>query len=143
MFASIHHSIDALSSRTISAAENDGLMAVFGGFLVIIYLAIVVVMIASMWKVFTKAGKPGWGCIIPIYNVILMLEIAVRPVWWIILYFIPIVNWVIGIIVINDISKAFGKGVGTTLGLIFLPFIFWPILGFGSARYIGIQRPIQ
>jgi hypothetical protein len=123
-------------------SQNDGAAAAFGGVFTIIYLAIIVVLIASEWKVFTKAGKPGWACIIPIYNVIVMLEIAVRPLWWIILFIIPGVNFIVGIIVLNDISKAFGKGAGTTLGLIFLPFIFWPILGFGSAQYQGIQRAV-
>ncbi|MBN1326558.1 MAG: signal peptidase I, partial [Candidatus Cloacimonetes bacterium] len=87
-----------------------------------------------------KAGKPGWGCIIPIYNVILQMEIAGRPGWWFLLMFIPGVNIVISIIVLLDIAKAFGKGTGFGIGLILLGFIFFPILAFGDAKYIGIQR---
>jgi Family of unknown function (DUF5684) len=98
-------------------------------------LAIVVVVIAGLWMTFTKAGKPGWGAIIPIYNAILLLQIAGRPIWWIILLFIPLVNVVIGIIVSLDIAKNFGKGVGFGIGLALLGFIFYPILGFGSAQY--------
>jgi hypothetical protein len=96
---------------------------------------IVVLVIASFWKTFTKAGKPGWGSIIPIYNAILLLQIAGRPVWWIILLIIPLVNIVVGIIVSIDVAKNFGKGTGFGVGLALLGFIFYPILGFGDAQY--------
>jgi uncharacterized membrane protein YhaH (DUF805 family) len=99
------------------------------------YLAIIVFVIAGMWKTYAKAGKPGWAVIVPIYNIIVLIEIAGRPLWWIILWLIPIVNFIVAIMVLNDVSKRFGRGIGTTLGLIFLPFIFYPILGFGSAEY--------
>jgi hypothetical protein len=91
-----------------------------------------------MWKVYTKAGKPGWAVIIPIYNVIVMLEIVGKPWWWLLLMmFIPVVNIIFVIWMINLLSKSFGKGVGFTLGLIFLSFIFIPILGLGNAKYQG------
>ncbi|MCC6123524.1 MAG: signal peptidase I [Pirellulales bacterium] len=108
--------------------------------LLIIWLLVMVLVIAGFWKTFTKAGKPGWGAIIPIYNVILLLEIAGRPIWWIILLFIPIVNLVVSIIVAIDVAKNFGKGTGFGLGLAFLGFIFYPILGFGDARYQPVNR---
>jgi len=101
----------------------------------IIWLGIAVFMLASMWKVFEKAGQPGWGILIPIYNIYLMLQIAGRETWWIILYFIPIVNVVIAFIVSIDIAKRFGKDTGFGLGLFFLGFIFFPVLGFGDAAY--------
>ncbi|MDG2389813.1 MAG: DUF5684 domain-containing protein [Planctomycetaceae bacterium] len=103
----------------------------------VLYLAFIVLMIASMWKVFTKAGKPGWASIVPIYNVIVMLEIAGKPIWWILLFFIPLVNIVIALLVVIDFAKAFGKGTGYALGLIFLGFIFYPMLAFGDAQYQG------
>ena len=102
---------------------------------VIIGLAFAVFMIASLWKIFTKAGKPGWACIIPIYNIIIMLEIAGKPWWW--LFLVWILAPVFGIWMINLISLSFGKSTGFTIGMLFLPFIFWPILGFGSAKYKG------
>ena len=111
--------------------------AAAGATFVIIYLAVLLLVIASMWKVFTKAGKPGWAAIVPIYNTIVLLEIVGKPTWWIILLLIPFVNIIVLLIVINELSKSFGRGVGTTLGLIFLGFIFWPILAFGSAQYQG------
>ena len=108
----------------------------FGGILVlIIAIAISLFVIISMWKVFVKAGQPGWGILIPIYNVYLMLQIAGRPGWWLILFLIPFVNFVVGIIVDIDIAKNFGKDAAFGLGLFFLGFIFYPILAFGSATY--------
>ena len=103
----------------------------------VIWCVVIIFYIAAMWKVFTKAGQPGWASIVPIYNGIVMLQIAGKPIWWILLYFIPLVNIVISIIVLNNISKNFGHGVGFTLGLIFLGFIFIPILAWGDSQYLG------
>ena len=103
----------------------------------IVCLAFVIFEIAAIWKTFVKAGKPGWAAIVPIYNSIVMLQIAGRPVWWILLYLIPLVNIIIAIIVLIDFAKSFGKGVGFALGLIFLPIIFFPILAWGDAAYQG------
>lgn len=107
------------------------------GLIIVIYLAVIVLMIVSLWKIFEKAGKPGWACIIPIYNIIVLLEIVGKPWWWLLLYLIPFVNFVILIWVINLLSKSFGKTEGFTIGLIFLSFIFFPILGLGEAQYVG------
>lgn len=104
---------------------------------VVVYLAVMAVVIAGMWKVFTKAGKPGWAILVPIYNVIVMLEVAGKPWWWMFLFFIPIVNAIIGILIGIAMAERFGKGVGYGLGLAFLGFIFYPMLGFGSAQYQG------
>ena len=103
----------------------------------IIALAITVFYIAVVWRVYTKAGKPGWAAIIPIYNTLVLLQIVGRPWWWIFLYLIPLVNIVIGIIVYNDLSKSFGHGGWFTVGLVVLPLIFWPILAFDESRYVG------
>lgn len=108
-----------------------------GNITLLIYLAIFIVIIASFWKVFTKAGQPGWASIIPIYNLIVMLQIVGRPWWWILLLLIPIVSLVIAIIISIDMAKSFGKGTGFGIGLALLGFIFYPILGFGSATYQG------
>ncbi|MDB4747334.1 DUF5684 domain-containing protein, partial [Akkermansiaceae bacterium] len=69
-----------------------------------------------------------------------LLEIIGKPVWWIVLFLIPFVNIIISIITTNEVSKSFGRGAGTTVGLIFLPFIFYPVLAFGSAQYQGTQQ---
>ena len=104
---------------------------------IILYLAIAVFMIASVWKVFVKAGKPGWAVLIPIYNFIVLIEIVGKPTWWVILLFVPFVNYIILVWITNLLSKSFGKDVGFTLGLLFLGIIFFPVLGFGSAEYKG------
>ena len=101
----------------------------------ICYFAFVILMIAGLWKTFSKAGQPGWAAIIPIYNLIVLCQVAGRPIWWFLLLLIcfPIFY----IIICIDIAKRFGKGGGFAVGLIFLPFIFFPMLGFGSAQYQG------
>lgn len=104
-------------------------------------LPLVILFIAGMWKVFTKAGKPGWASIIPIYNTIVLLEIAGKPAWWFLLLLIPGVNIVIAIMVAIDLARNFGKGTGFGVGLALLPFIFYLILGFGDARYGPAQQP--
>ena len=108
------------------------------GIVIIIYLAVIVIMIASMWQIFTKAGKPGWACIIPIYNWIVILDIAGKPWWWLLLMFVPIVSFIVVIIVYMDLAKAFGKGAGFGCGMLILPFIFFPMLAFGDAEYVGV-----
>ena len=103
----------------------------------IIYLAIGILAIAGFWTVFTKADRPGWGAIIPIYSFYLACKIAGRPGWWWVLLFIPIVNIVVWFIVAIDLAKSFRQGAGFGVGLALLSFIFAPILGFGDATYAG------
>ncbi len=107
------------------------------GVIVVIYIAVIVFEIAALWQVFVKAGHPGWAAIIPFYNYYVLLKIVGRPGWWLILYFIPLVNIIVWIIVAIDLSKSFAKSTGFAVGLILLAFIFIPILGFGPASYAG------
>jgi hypothetical protein len=100
-------------------------------------LACMVLVFVAMWKVYTKAEQPGWAIIIPIYNVYVLLKIVGRPGWWLLLLFIPFVNFIIAIIVNFDLARSFGKGVGFGLGLTFLSPIFYIILGLGAAEYEG------
>jgi hypothetical protein len=117
----------------------------------IVGLLIALLLIVAMWKVFTKAGQPGWASIIPIYNLYIWCKIVGRPGWWIILMLIPFVNIIVGIILCIDMAKSFGKGAGFGIGLALLGVIFIPILGFGSAQYQGpsasqgvaVSRPPQ
>lgn len=113
--------------------EPSAAAGIFGGVFMIVWLAVVVLLIAAWWKIFTKAGKPGWASIVPIYNIIVFLEIVGRPLWWIIVALIPLVN----LILVFDLAKSFGKGAGFAIGMIVLPIIFIPMLGFGSATYRG------
>lgn len=109
----------------------------FGMIFWIVCLAVTVFYIASMWKIYTKARQPGWASLIPIYNAVVLHQMVGKPIWWVILYFVPIVNIVIAIIVTHALSLSFGKGVGFTVGLILLGFIFYPILAWSDAQYLG------
>jgi hypothetical protein len=112
-----------------------------GGLVLIIQIGIAIAMIAGMWKIFTKAGQPGWAAIVPIYNTYVLLTIAGKPGWWLILMFIPIANIVVGILAMIGLASKFGKGGGFVAGLILLPLVFCPILGFGGAQYGGAPTP--
>jgi hypothetical protein len=103
----------------------------------LIQLAFLVLIVASLWRVFTKAGQPGWAAIVPIYNMVVLLQIINKPIWWILLFLIPLVNIVISIITMVSLATVFGRGVGFAIGLIFLPFIFLPILAFSDSEYEG------
>jgi hypothetical protein len=101
---------------------------------------ILVLLLAGWWKLFVKAGHPGWACLIPIYNIYIMLKIAGRPGWWLLLLLVPLVNIVINIIVAIDIAKAFGQsGVFGFFLNFLLGGIGYVILGFGNYRYLGPQ----
>lgn len=126
-----------LAQANSSNGAPDAVVGVLALAFFVLYLAILVFVIVALWKVFAKAGQPGWACLIPIFNIYIMTKIAGRPWWWLLLLFIPIVGFVIAIILLIDIAKSFGKGVGFAIGLILLPIVFMPILGFGSAQYQG------
>jgi hypothetical protein len=103
----------------------------------VVPLLIAAVVIAGMWKAFSKAGEPGWAAIIPIYNIYVIVKISDNPWWWLILFFIPILNLVALFKINIDVAKEFGQGLGFGLGLAILPIIFWPLLGFGDYQYQG------
>lgn len=89
------------------------------------------------WRIFTKAGREGWECIIPIYNIIILLKIVGKPWWWILMFIIPGVNIVFIVWTYNMLSKSFGKDEAFTVGLVFLKIIFISILAFGKSKYLG------
>lgn len=139
---------------SLTTAEAGGL-AIFGGVFLLVWLAIAVVMIVSMWKIFEKAGVEGWKAIIPIYNTYVLAEIVGKPGWWGLVVsliglvsWIPVLGWiasigavVIWVILLNELSKAFGKDTVFTVLLVLLPFIGTPILGFGDAKYTKPAAP--
>jgi len=102
--------------------------------IVVLLFAVWILMIAAMWKIFTKAGEAGWKSIIPIYNTYVLLKIIGRPAWWLVFLLLPIVLW---IAIPLGLAKSFGKSTGFGVGMMFLPFIFMLILGFGDDRYLG------
>jgi hypothetical protein len=105
-------------------------------FQTLIFVAVGIFMVASIWKVFSKAGEPGWASLIPFYSTYLWIKIAGKPGWWMILLAVPLVNVVMTILISVGIAERFGKSQGYGIGLAFLGFIFYPLLGFGDARYM-------
>lgn len=103
-------------------------------------LAFTVVILVGMWKVYVKAGKPGWACIVPFYNSYCLFDMTFGNGWLFLLTFVPCVNFVMAILAYVKLAKAFGKGGGYAVGLIFLPVIFIPMLGFGDAQYLGVPN---
>lgn len=122
-----------MGSQNVDAGSIVGYV-----FLGLFSLAVLVLYIVSMWKIFVKAGKPGWAVLIPFYNTLVGLQILGRPWWFLLLIiFVPVADIVIGIIMIFDMARVFGKSIGFGFGLLFLSFIFIPILAFSDAKYIG------
>jgi hypothetical protein len=120
--------------------QSTAAAAALGGFFIVMMFftfAISIFVIACHWKIFSKAGKPGWACIIPIYSSIVFCEIIGKPGWWWLLALIPIVNIYVFIVMVHGLSRSFGNDIGYTLGLIFLPIEFMPMLAFGGSTYQG------
>ena len=112
-------------------------------FLIIIFsLLLAAFYVYCAWKIFEKAGKPGWAALIPIFNTLIQLEIVQRPLWWVFLMFVPGVNLIITVIIIFDLAKVFGKDNGFAFGLLFLAPVFVPILALGNAVYTP-RNPVE
>ena len=124
-----------LQETTTDTVPVQTMSPAVGMVLGICYLVVILLIIISMWKIFVKAGKPGWAAIVPIYNLIVILEIAGKPIWWFILLLIPFVNIIVLIMVLIAFARNFGKGAGFAIGMLILPFIFYPMLAFGDATY--------
>jgi len=115
--------------------EDSSIILTFCG----VYLVIIAFYIYVMWRLFVKAGESGWLSIIPILNAYVMIKIAQRPGWWFLLYLVPIVNFVIGIIVIIDFCKAYGKSTAYGVLTLFFAWITLPIMAFDDSKYIYEQ----
>lgn len=129
--------MDLFAQTTETTAEGTAYVY-GGGFFLIWSVIILLILIVAWWKVFEKAGEPGWKSIIPFYNTYTLVTIAGRPGWWFLLFFIPFVNFVVYIVISIDLAKAFGKS--TTFGIVGLwlfSFIGFIILGWGDAKYVG------
>ncbi len=130
------------SSSASDGAAAAGFLALFGGVFMLFYALIIGIMLVSTWKIFTKAGKPGWAALVPIYNTIVLLEIVNKPTWWVVLMFIPVANVVVTILVAIELVRVFGKSDAYAALLILVPIIGYPMLAFSKdAVYRGPQRP--
>jgi hypothetical protein len=121
------------SSTTLSGGEVAAFFLIVG----VVVLLVMIPYVVGLWKVLGKAGRPGWGAIVPVYNNWLIIEIVGRPLWWLALLFVPYASFVILVILMVDLAKSFGKSAGFGVGLALLGPVFMPILGFGSATYLG------
>lgn len=125
-------------TAAVALPLQDGGPGAGGLVMLVLYLAILLVVLAGTWKAFEKAGEPGWGAIVPIYNMYLMIKIGGNEWWYLLLLLIPVVNIFVAGKIYVDLAKAFDQGLGFGLGLWILPFVFFPILGFGeSYEYVG------
>lgn len=115
--------------------QSGSFMAALPGLLFMSLIAFA--LIGGLWKLFEKAGEPGWAALVPIYNGVVLLKIAGKPAWWLVLFFIPLVNLIATFMVAVAVSERFGKGTGFALGLVLVPYVFYPILGFGKSQYTG------
>ncbi len=116
--------------------ETEQIVAIVGGGCgAVIGITVGIIQLTAIWKTLVKAGKPGWAIFIPFYNLYVMLQVAGRPAWWLILCLIPLVNVIVICVMYNDIAKRFGGGIGLTLLLLFIPVIGWSVTGFGGATY--------
>ena len=122
---------------------NNSEFGIFAGSLIGVFflwlfcIALMFFYYFCIWKIFVKAGKPGWAAIIPFYNIYVELEILGLPWWFLLLMFVPVANIVISIMIIFGLAKVFGKSIGFGFGMHFLSFIFIQILAFSDARYEG------
>ncbi|BDV41880.1 hypothetical protein GURASL_08030 [Geotalea uraniireducens] len=110
-------------------------LSTFGTSLVAVLVVLFLFFLAVYWKVYVKAGEPGWSSLIPFYNLFILVKIAGKPWWWFLLLFLPLVNIIVAVLLHLALAARFGKGVLFGLGLAFLGFIFFPILAFGKAEY--------
>src|ERR1700730_12806536 len=125
----------ALAQATVStSADGGGAGSIIGS---VVWLAVTVALIVGVWKLFAKAGQPGWASLIPIYNTITMLRITGRSGWWILGMMVPLLNFYVIIRLVFDLARVFGRGIGFGFGLLFLFPIFMLILAFGDAVYVG------
>lgn len=136
-FTTLVQNLGYYTYTTPTSADTSSMGSGPSPIAMVIYFAVLVLVLAAVWRVFKKANRPGWAAIVPVYNQLQVLWLVGRPWWWLLLMLIPIVNIVLAVIVLNDLAKSFGKGTGMTVLLFFLPFVGYPILGFGDAVYKG------
>ena len=108
--------------------------------LALLKIGMFLVFVVGTWRLYTKAGQPGWMAFIPILNALGLLKMAGKPVWWIVPMFIPVIHFIPWFFIAQGLSKSFGKGALFGLGLCVLPFVFAPMLGFSDARYLGVRE---
>ena len=119
--------------QTTNTAADGGMLST----MLVLIGAVYLFFLVATWKLYFKAGRPGWASLIPIYTTVVFCRICGRSGWLTLALMIPGVNVIVSIMLSVDLARVFGRGTGFALGLIFLSPIFFPILAFGSSRYVG------
>ncbi|QQS22186.1 signal peptidase I [Candidatus Saccharibacteria bacterium] len=136
---------DTAYSTTSTTAADPAAAAAIMGFMAVytlVVFAIAAIGIVSMWKLFEKAKKPGWAALVPVYNIVVLLEIIGRPLWWVAMMLVPIANLVFGVMMYIDLAKSFGKDAGYGVLLILFSPVMFPIFAFSkSTQYVGPVGP--
>jgi uncharacterized protein DUF5684 len=118
------------------ASEGGGVIAaLLGGAFSLVFLLVFAIVVVGMWKVFEKAGEPGWAALVPVYNIWVLVKISGKETWWFVLFLIPCANFVAAVMICMAVARKFGKDPAYGIGLAFLPFVFFPMLGFSPAQY--------
>ncbi len=129
--------MNALVAQASVSTSTSGDVGAISPLLLVVYLALAVVMVAAVWKVFVKAGQPGWAALIPYYNYVVLFRVTGRSGWLLLAMIVPFWNLYIAIRLCFDLARVFGRGIGFGFGLLFLGPIFFLILAFGGAQYVG------
>jgi hypothetical protein len=129
--------MNVLMAQVTASTSSSGDMSSISPIGLVVWLAITVALVVAVWKLFTKAGQPGWASLIPIYNTITLLRITGKSGWWVLGMMVPLLNLYVIIRLVFDLARVFGRGVGFGFGLLFLFPIFVMILAFGDAQYVG------
>jgi len=109
----------------------------FSPVLIVLWVIVAVVLVIANWKIFTKAGKPGWAILVPVYNIVVMIQIIDKPMWWIVMLFIPIANIVFMIKILYNLVLKFGQPGWHVVLALFVGVIYYPYLAFSKASYQG------
>ena len=128
---------DQVGTEMPVVSVEQTISPMFGVVLMVIILVVALVCLTANWKIFTKAGKPGWAAIVPIYNIVVFLQIIGRPGWWVVLFFVPFVNMIISVLMSLDLAKVFGKSSVFGIIALWLFPVGYLVLGFGKAKYLG------
>lgn len=127
--------LSAIDTSGIPAID-PGLIWIFGAIGVVISVLVCLLILSATWRIFTKAGRPGWYALIPVYNVYVMLQIVKKPTWLTLLFFIPYLQLIPQIIISIELGKAFGKSAAfSTIFILILPLGYF-IIAFDDSKYL-------
>jgi hypothetical protein len=136
--ASVTHGFVPSPVKTGDRIPDEAAEILFGAFAIVAVavLILVVLVTAGTWRVFEKAGQPGWAALVPVYSWIVLLRVVRKPEWWVLLMLVPFMNIGVFVVISIDLARAFGMEEIFAVGLILLPWAFYPILGFGDSAYV-------